>query len=124
MFPTVIHFHSSLIILGKTRSLPGAFGIPLWWVLTLPAIIRRGKKSRAMANILTYCDTETITANSFIVQAPGVTYKDGNIFMLVFYDLYALIIFKNFLIISGSSLGGHWNSSMCRTLPTGKPDLT
>jgi hypothetical protein len=83
VFPTAIHFHSSLIILGKARSLPGAFGIPLWWALTLPANIRRGKKSRAMA-------TETITANSFIVQAPGVTYKDGNIFMLVFYLAEAL----------------------------------
>ncbi len=72
---TSIHFHSSLLFLGKDRSLPLELRLvraPLLSATTLPAKIRLGWKCLTMANTLAYNVTALNTSvTKFIVQASG-----------------------------------------------------
>jgi hypothetical protein len=67
VFASAIHFHSSLIVLGKARSLPVEWGN---W-LHLGRI-----HEWAVGNTLAYYDTATnATVKSFKVQAQGYSFR-------------------------------------------------
>ncbi len=78
MFAISIHFHRSLIFVGKARSLPECghlMGLHSNANLqAFPAHIRLGWMREAVANTVAYYVTATITAvKCFIVQAPAGT---------------------------------------------------
>jgi len=75
---TVCHFNTSLILAGKSRSLPNREvkqQAPLRQAQALPADIRLGWNLLSLANNLAYYGIELISAvKSFILQATGIMY--------------------------------------------------